>query len=161
MPMISRPGKHSPMKPSACASRFALVEDRHEHRVVDDQEIRIARRQPVQPPATARPQRLRHLQRQHLDAASIRRAQIRQPLAVLLQRPVVRIALALLHHGQHHVLADEARDVVDVAVGVVAFDALPEPEDGLDAEQPLDLGLDLLARPVRVAVLVEQAPPRW
>ena len=55
--------------------------------------------------------------------------------------------------------ADEAGDVVDVAVGVVAGDAAAEPDDLLDAEIVVEGPLKLLAADAGVALLhfAEQA----
>jgi hypothetical protein len=52
---------------------------------------------------------------------------------------------------------DEAGEVVDVAVGVVALDAAGQPADVPLAVVVLQVLLDLRLGEVRVAVLVEQA----
>ena len=47
---------------------------------------------------------------------------------------MVRVGAIRLDDGHDGVGRDEPREVVDVAVGVVALDALAEPEDLADAE---------------------------
>ena len=51
----------------------------------------------------------------------------------------------------------EARDVVNVAVGLVGVDAVLDPDDLLDAEVLAEKTLDLLLGVLRVAVLVQKA----
>ena len=58
-----------------------------------------------------------------------------------------------LDGGDDLVFADEARDVVDVAVGIVAGAAAVEPEDLLDAEVFAEGGFELLAGDAGVALL--------
>jgi hypothetical protein len=76
---------------------------------------------------------------------------------VLGQRLVVRIGGVRLHDRDHDVLGHEAGDVVDVPVGVVADDAVAQPQHLADAEQQPQALLDLGARQAGVAVLVQQA----
>ena len=53
--------------------------------------------------------------------------------------------------------ADEAGEIVDMAVGMVVEQPFAEPEQPLDAEVLAQPGLDLLAAHARIAVRVEQA----
>ena len=73
---------------------------------------------------------------------------------------VVLVRGVRLGRGGHGGRADEPRNVVDVAVGVVAGDAAPQPDDGADAEPGLEGPLDVLPVHARVSRLhhrVEQA----
>ena len=62
------------------------------------------------------------------------------------QQRVVRVARVVLDDGHHRRRRDEARQVVDVAVGVVADDAVAEPQDVPRAEVVAQMLLDLGAR---------------
>ena len=55
------------------------------------------------------------------------------------------------------VLAEEPRQVVDVAVGVVAGDPVAEPEDRAHPEEVPEAGLDLGPGEPRIAVRVQEA----
>ena len=66
--------------------------------------------------------------------------------AGLLQDRVVRIALVGLDPDRDRALVDEAREVVDVAVGVVALDAFAEPDDVLLPVVVAQVFLDALLR---------------
>ena len=70
-------------------------------------------------------------------------AHLAQPHQVVAQRLVVLVPRVVLDDGDDRVLLDEAGEVVDVAVGVVADDAVAEPEDVADAEVVAQILLDL------------------
>lgn len=58
--------------------------------------------------------------------------------------------------GEDGVLVGEASEVVDVSIGVVAFDAFFQPKDLGDPEAVTEFLFGLFAREVRVAVFIEQ-----
>ena len=60
--------------------------------------------------------------------------QTAQPLQIFLKRFVIRIVTTLFHHSHDGSLRDEPGEIIDVSVGVVAFDAVAEPKDFADAE---------------------------
>ena len=70
---------------------------------------------------------------------------------------MVRIAPVRLHAGDEAVGLVETRDVVDVAVGVVADNPLAHPQHLLDAEVVAQILLDVAAEEPRIAVLVQEA----
>ncbi len=92
---------------------------------VGDVEVGIARRQPSSFVHDGR----RHRQLEHLERAAVGEARPVEPLAILGQRLVVFVAAVGLDDRDDEVFGDEAREVVDVAVGVVADDAVTEPDD--------------------------------
>src|SRR5271165_4791709 len=51
-----------------------------------------------------------------------------------MQRRVIFTSLILVDHRDHGVWSDKARDVVDVAVSIVAGDSAIEPDDGLHSQ---------------------------
>ena len=71
-------------------------------------------------------------------------------------RRVIVVGGVVFDDGGDGFRIDEAGDVVDVAVGVVAGDAVVEPEDFFDAEEVAEPLFDLLAGEVRVSVRVEE-----
>ena len=125
MPTTARSGNSS----ASDAERDAVgrvVERRHQHRVVGDVEVRVARRQPL----AVEDDRRRHRQRDHLAAAGRpgrscrrRRSQVLAQAARSSRRRGSSSTTVTTVRG-----VDEARQVVDVAVGVVAGDAAAEPE---------------------------------
>src|SRR5204863_5059597 len=88
--------------------------------------------------------RLRHrqLDDRQRPAAHAQRAELTQ---VRGQHGVVRVGAVRLDDGDHRVAPYEPGQVVDVAVGIVTFDAFAEPQNLVDAEraaqQALDVGL--------------------
>ena len=80
-----------------------------------------------------------------------------EPAQVVLQRRVVRVGRIVLDRADDGPRRDEARDVVDVAVGVVAGDALAEPQHLADAEEIAQRAFQVGPRLARVAVGVQQA----
>jgi len=70
---------------------------------------------------------------------------------------VVRVVGVVGPGQQHFARADEAAEVVDVAVGFVVEQAVGQPDDAVDRQVLAQDRLDLLAGQLRVAVAVEQA----
>src|SRR5947208_4505965 len=119
-----------------------IIERRHENHVVGDVEIRIARREPL----ALEGKRRRHRQGDDFDFRAVLEPHPLEPLAILPQRPVVRVAgirLAAQHHGSR---IDEAAQVVHMAVGIVAGDPPPEPQQVRHAEVVAQRALQLRAR---------------
>ena len=85
----------------------------------------------------------RHRQRDHPERPAILVGHSAEPLQVLLERLVVFVGRVVLDHRDDGALVDEAGEVVDVAVGVVARDAVAQPEDLGDAEVVAEVALDL------------------
>ena len=87
-----------------------------------------------------------------------------QAVEILGERLVVVVSLVGFDGGEDGVLANEAYDVVDVAVRVVAGAAAIEPEDLLDAEIIGEGLFELRARCAGIALLdfLRRAGiPRW
>ena len=80
-----------------------------------------------------------------------------EPLEVLAERLVVGVVWVVLDDGDDGSRVDEAREIVHVAVGVVALDAVAQPEDVSHAEIVPEMALDLARLELRIAVGVEQA----
>src|SRR5436190_24023520 len=76
-------GKALPEKSERPPITFRLAENRSQHRAVQDQEIRIARRQPIEPPSAPRHEGLWHLHRQHLHPVAGGGAQTGEAFPVL------------------------------------------------------------------------------
>ena len=72
-------------------------------------------------------------------------AEAAQAVEVLGEREVVLVGGVGLDAGEDGVLGDEARDVIDVAVGVVAGAAAVEPDGFFDAEVLLECGFEVVA----------------
>ena len=132
-----------------------IVEGGDEHQVVRHVEVQIAGRQPL----AAEPQRPGHRQRRHREGAA---GHPRRPQAaeIVGEGRVVRVGGIRLDGGGHGGRTDEARGVVDVAVGVVAGDAASQPDHRVDPEPGLERPLDRPAVHSRVPRLhgrIEQA----
>ena len=82
-----------------------------------------------------------------------------QAIDVFGERQVVLVVRVCLNGSDDCIGADEAGDVVDVAVGVVAGDAAVHPEHLVDAEVVAEDALQLIAAEAGVALLdlAEQA----
>ena len=82
-----------------------------------------------------------------------------QALQVFLEDRVIRVRRIGFAGGQHGARADEAGNVIDVAVGVVADNAALQPQNLFHSQHPAQRGFNLLARHSRIALLhrAEQA----
>ena len=143
----SRPGNSDAISASASSS-VSSPRDGDDQPAVADVEVRVRDdARPVLVMEVRQPRQLGHLD-----------PRVAQPAQVLLA--VLEVRVRLVEHGLEHGPArrDEGADVVDVPVGVAVLDQPePEPDDPLGAQLLPQLGLDLLAREPRVAVLLEQA----
>ncbi len=132
-----------------------VVERRHQHGRVSDVEVGVAGREPH----TVEVERRRHRQRDDPQRFSVGGRHRAETLEVVAQRFVVGVGPIGLLREHHRRLVDEARQIVDVPVGVVPGDAAAEPEHLARAEVGRQDPLELLARQPRVARLdvVQQA----
>ena len=72
---------------------------------------------------------------------------------IFCEREMIFVVGVGFDGGDDLILGDEARDVVDVAMGVVAGAAAVEPEDLVDAELLVECGFELLFGDAGVALL--------
>ena len=79
-----------------------------------------------------------------------------QPAQIVLQRLIVRIRGVFFDGGYDGGGIDEPGQIIDVAVGVVAHNALTEPEHADDAEVIAKILFDLLSLEMRIAVGIQQ-----
>src|SRR5438093_9431516 len=107
-----------------------VVEGRDEDRRVRDIEVGVARGQPL----AGEGDRGWHRKRDDAQPPSVLVGHAREARAVVAQGLVVGIRWIAFLGDHHRALVDEARDVVHVAVRVVARDPAAEPEDLPDAE---------------------------
>ena len=107
-----------------------IVEGWHQHEAVADIEVRIAGGQAL----VFEDHRCRHWQRANLKRLAIEVAQVTQALEIFGQRQVIFISGIRLDCSQDCVRADEARDIVDVPMRVVARATAVQPKHLLDAE---------------------------
>ena len=96
-----------------------IVERGHQHQAVGDVEVGVAGRQAL----AAKDDRPRHGQLDDGELLAVGSARGLEAREILGQRRVVRVARVRLDGGDDRGRPDEAGDVVDVAVGVVAGDA--------------------------------------
>ena len=87
--------------------------------------------------ATSQADRLGHRQFDHVEAL-LAWAHLAQALQVFLQRRVVRRSLIRFSDRQDGARADEAREVIDVPVGVIVGKAFANPEEFVDGESVVD-----------------------
>src|SRR5438552_1343178 len=123
-----------------------VVEGRDQHRRVSDVEVRVAGRQALAVEDDGRGHRQLH----DPERRRVLIGHACQALAVLPQRVVVRVGGVLLARDDDGTRVDEAREVVDVAVRVVARDAAAEPEDLAHAEVGVERALQRRALHPRV-----------
>ena len=69
-----------------------------------------------------------------------------QAIQIFPQRGVVGVLRVFFHSGDDDSGSHKAGKVVDVTIGVVTLQSIPEPDDLLHAEPVLQLGLDLGTR---------------
>lgn len=131
--------------------RLRLAESRHQHLPVRDVEVRVARGQML---ALER-DRLGNGQEVDVEALRVVATRILEPTVVLHHRFPVDMPLRRHdHHDRHR--ADEARHVIDVAIGIVARESPGEPVDTFDPEVLPKRPLDVLAGVARVASVGEK-----
>ena len=136
MPTTSRSGKRLGQDIEGDAVG-RIIECRDEHQSVGDVEVGIAGRQPL----ALEDNRPGHGQLDDAERLSVLVARRLQAAEVVLERLVVRVVGARLDDRDHGSRPDEPRQVVDMAVGVVALDSPSQPDDVTDSEI---VGEDLL-----------------
>ena len=99
----------------------------------------------------------RHRQSFDFEGAAVLIAHRTEALEVVAQDGVVHVGGIVLDDGDDSVGGDEAREVVDVPVGVVAGDSVAEPQHVGHAEIGAQVILDVGAAERRIAIRVEQA----
>jgi hypothetical protein len=126
----------------------AWVEERHHDAAVRDIEVDVAAGEALARGAcpgavagnetarlaSAHAQRPRHGQSHDFKAPATRIACSVQPLPGIVRDRVLRVAALVAPGEAHHPRADETREIVDVAVGLVVEHALAEPDDVADAQ---------------------------
>ena len=110
-----------------------LAVERHKDAAVHDEEVGVARGQVASGEADGRGQR--EFKDVELLAAWTHLA---QALEVLLHRRVVGRGLVGFADGENRARRDEAREVIDMAVGVVVGQAFTDPEEFVDREPVAD-----------------------
>lgn len=133
--------------------RPGLAESGHEHRAVDDEEIRITRRHALPVKAEG----ARHGQLDDVEFFSGRGTKRFQPFEIRREDGVVFLLRIWFHAGDEAIGFVEAGHVVDVTVRVVADNALAEPENLVRPEIFFQGLLDLRPVQLGIAVGVEQA----
>ena len=78
-----------------------------------------------------------------------------QPLIILLETAIVFILRIGFADADDCTRIDEARDVVDMTVGVVAGDAFTEPNEMGNTERILEKCFNLLPGQIGIAILIE------
>src|SRR5579863_6894270 len=132
-----------------------IVKCGHEHDAVSDIEVGVAGGQAL----VAKYDRARQRELDEVELLAGGRARGFEAGEVVGERLVVGVAGVGFDDGKDGVGRGEARDVVDMAVGVVAGDATAEPDDLIDAEVVVERALELLAAHAGIALLdvAEQA----
>src|SRR5438874_5866939 len=124
---------------------------RYKHTAVGDVEIGIACRQRE----ILAHDFFRHRQLVNFKffAANSHRAQARE---ISLQWFVIRIITIAFHHSDDRGARNKARQIINVTISIVSFDAVAQPENVAHAEESAQTFLDILARQFRVAIWMEQ-----
>lgn len=130
-------------------SVVGIVEGGDEDRFVGDVEVCVAGRESL----TVEDDRGGHGKLDDLERLAFVIAEGAEAFEVLGQRQMVLVVSAGFDAGDEGVVGDEAGDVVDVSVGVVAGGAAVEPDGLVDAEVVMEGLLDLLLRDAGVALL--------
>ena len=80
-----------------------------------------------------------------------------QAFHVLTQQLVVRICRVIFYHRDNRRRADETCDVVDMPVGVIAYNAISQPEDLSDSKISFEIILNLSLLQTGISIRIEQA----
>jgi hypothetical protein len=75
-----------------------------------------------------------HGERENMERLAARESHDVESVEVALEGLEIRVVLVFFDGGDDGGRADEAGDVIDMAVGIVALDAVAEPEDGFHPE---------------------------
>ena len=126
---------------------IGVSENRNNYRLVADIKVRVAGRQPCVPVSHV----TRHWQLDDIQTET------RQALIVIFQNFVVLIRGVVFECADDRVRIDKSRNVVDMAVGVVARDALAEPNEMTHAQRISEMLFDLAAVQMWISILIEKA----
>src|SRR4029453_17664761 len=129
-----------------------LAECRDQQRAVGEIEVYVGRRHALALVGDGS----RHRQLDNLERIAVLIACLVEGAAGFLQDRVIWIALVALDPDGDRARIDEAREIVDVAIGVVALDALAEPDHVLLAVVVAQVFLDALLRYLGVAIPIQQ-----
>jgi hypothetical protein len=88
---------------------------RHEHAAIDDKEVGVAGREVTFREAD----RLGQGQLDDLEAAAVAKSRFAEPSEILRQGKMVGRCAVVLGNGNKRAWCDEAREVVDMAVGII------------------------------------------
>src|SRR5713101_2272544 len=102
-----------------------IVERRHDHEFIDDIKIRIARRKPLPFEINGRGHR-QAFDAQWLPSLILHRLKERE---IFLEWGVVGVVRIVFHYSDDGGRVHEAREIVDVAMRIVAGDSVLQPED--------------------------------
>ena len=121
--------------------------------VVGDVEIGIAGREPL----VVVKDHIRHGKLHDSGLLTIGKAATIESLEVLLQHIVVFVPTVVFYCGDNSVRRDEATEVINVAVGVVAHDSVAQPNDIINTVIVSKILFYLTLIQVGVSVWVEEA----
>ena len=107
-----------------------LLEGRHQDGVIDDEKIGITRGHHL----ILDDEWLWHGKRYDFQRPAPHGGEALQSFEVLREDTMIRTPAILLHTGYDTIGAEEAGDIVDVAIGIVAFDAIAQPKDPAHAK---------------------------
>ncbi len=89
----------------------------------------------------------------YLALADFHLAQMRE---ILSERPVVFVVVIFFDNGHNGSLGNKAGEIVDVAIGIIAGDAVAEPENFAYAEKIPEALLDFIATQLRIAIWIQE-----
>mgnify|MGYP005942855821 FL=1 len=136
-----------------------LTIDRHENRMIDQQEIRISRRQDLLPPSFGS-DRLRRIQGNHFQKRpAVRGAHSAERMDIFFQDIVIRTA-GRRGRSKHRILADKAGNRINMSVGIIAGKTAVQPEHLLDAEGLAENLLRFGLGDSGIPVLIQNYRPR-
>src|SRR5262245_10968902 len=98
-----------------------------------------------------------HRQFNDAERPALRVACGAEQFEILPERGVVRVVRIGLDDGHKGRRTHEAREVIDVSVGVVAFDAVAKPENLPYAQKIAQVTFDVTRGQLRIAIGIEQA----
>ncbi len=130
-----------------------MTVDGHKNDAVGDIEIRVGRRQAL----AVVFHDAGHRDRDDVEGLAVLVLHGTEPLQIILKGFIILVLWVLLHDRDDGVRTHEARDVVHVAVRVVADNAVAQPEDVGHAQEALQVILYLDLDELGVSILVQKA----
>ncbi len=132
-----------------CGFIGRIGERRRKHAGICDVEVRIASRQPQ---AFAH-DLLRHWQRNDFNRATVN-FHCLQAREIFLKWLVIFVVTIFFDDRHNRSFGNKTREIVDVAIGIVAGDAVAKPENIANSQIIPQALLDLLARQIWISILV-------